>query len=273
MKTIREETSGKLTLRLLEMKAGFCGIVVGARAGQPVRIEGADPESVWQRLQAEAGQSDRSYFGFDGAISRFRQFYPESFATKNYLIDERDYKLSAKRRLDEAAPVAEAVSSRGLGPAVFSAFNITTLLSPYEKMSVRDALRSPDADDIVRAAARFALGEGAPALIDLRRLLARHRADKWTVATYLPFLWRPDAHIFLKPEVTKEFSARVGHPFHHAYQARLEMPVYESLLDLAAKTRAAVSDLGPRDNIDVQSFIWVVGAHHDPTDATPELSP
>jgi hypothetical protein len=39
--------------------------------------------------------------------------------------------------------------------------------------------------------------------------------------------------------------------------------VYESLLDLVAKTEANIGDLQPEDRIDVQSFIWVVGDCED----------
>jgi hypothetical protein len=49
------------------------------------------------------------------------------------------------------------------------------------------------------------------------------------MAPYLPFLWRPDQHMFLKPAVTQDFAARVGHRFAHDYEARLAVGVYESL--------------------------------------------
>ena len=127
-------------------------------------------------------------------------------------------------------------------------------------------LRGPLADDFVRAAARFALGEGKPALFDMERALKPHESAKWTAATYLPFLWRPEDHMFLKPEVTKDFAARVGHRFASDYEARLDVVVYESLLDLASKTAVELAELKPRDRIDVQSFIWVVGGYRDDVD-------
>lgn len=61
--------------------------------------------------------------------------------------------------------------------------------------------------------------------------------------------------MFLKPEVTKDFAARVGHRFALNYEARLDIAVYEDLFDLAAKTSVELADLKPRDRIDVQSFI------------------
>ena len=97
----------------------------------------------------------------------------------------------------------------------------------------------------------------------MERALKPHDNAKWTVATYLSFLWRPNKHMFLKPEVTKDFAARVGHRFASDYEPRLNIEVYDSLLDLASKTTTELVDLKPRDRIDVQSFIWVVGDYKD----------
>ena len=86
---------------------------------------------------------------------------------------------------------------------------------------------------------------------------------KWTVATYLPYLWLPEQHMFLKPEVTKDYAARVGHPFASIYEARLNFDVYASLLELVDRTTDELDDLKPRDGIDIQSFIWVVGDYQE----------
>ncbi|HZZ61227.1 MAG TPA: hypothetical protein VFE63_08645, partial [Roseiarcus sp.] len=48
---------------------------------------------------------------------------------------------------------------------------------------------------------------------------------------------------------TKDFAARVGHSFAHKYQAKLVPEVYQSLLDLVAKTEKEIADLEPRDRI------------------------
>ena len=69
--------------------------------------------------------------------------------------------------------------------------------------------------------------------------------------------------MYLKPEATKEFAVRVGHPLASLYQPRLNFDAYASLLDLAEKTESKLSDLNPRDRIDVQSFIWVVGDYRE----------
>lgn len=261
-RTIREATYGKLTLRLLQVDGGYTGIVVGDKTGRST-VGGSDREDVWRRLQAEAGKAAQSYVGFDGARARFLQAYPQGFATPAYIADERAYKLAAKQKLDTTLPLAEAAVGKDLAAAAMKIFQATNLLAPVEKAKLHDALRSPAGDDFVRAAAAFAQGQGASALREMAQILRPFDSAKWTVVTYLPYLWRPVEHAFLKPEVTKEFAARVGHRFARDYQPQLQFSVYESLLDLFACTEAELSDLHPRDRIDTQSFIWVVGAYAD----------
>ena len=72
--------------------------------------------------------------------------------------------------------------------------------------------------------------------------------------------------MYLKPEATKEFAVRVGHPLASLYRARLDFDVYASLLDLVDRTENELSDLAPRDRIDIQSFIWVVGDYREDRD-------
>lgn len=180
---------------------------------------------------------------------------------------ERDYKIAAKAQLDAAAPLEKAASGSGFGEAILAVFRLTNLLSPFEKTRLQEVLRGSAADEFVRAAARFALGETKPALLEMERALRPHDSAKWTVVTYLPFLWRPDEHMFLKPEATKDFAERVGHNFAHDYRAKLDIAVYQSLLDLVSKTARELSELKPRDRIDVQSFIWVIGNYKEEAQA------
>lgn len=261
IKTIREESLGNLTLRLLETNGGFSGVILGGPKGRIGPITGASEDEVWCRLHAEAGKTDHSYFGFDGARTRFLQYFPRGFADPGYAKAERNYKMEAKQKLDTTAPLAEAATGSGLGEAILRVFQATNLLSPFETIRLQELLHGKSADAFVRAAAQFALGAGVPALLDMERLLRPHDNAKWTVVTYLPFLWRPEAHMFLKPHVTRDFAARVGHRFRFDYEPRLEIGVYDSLLDLARQTELELAELHPRDRIDVQSFIWVCSFH------------
>ena len=265
MKTIREGTAGKCTLRLVETGKDYAGIII--EAGKTTyQTCGEDADSVWSDLQAQLAQSGPNWFGWQGARERFLHWFAGGFHSPAYLADERDYKLTAKARLEETTPVEEAATGSGHGESVLAAFRRTNLLYPVEKTRLQALLRGSDADAFVRAAARFTLGEGKSALASMERLLRPHDNAKWTVVTYLPFLWRPEEHIFLKPEVTKDFAARVQHDLEWRYDAELSIDVYDCLRGLAGQISSHFSDLEPRDMIDVQSVIWVVGDYREGRD-------
>jgi hypothetical protein len=201
--------------------------------------------------------------------------FPDGFFPKpgtaekhDYNFMERNYKVEAKERLDANAPVEKCATGSGFAEAVWRAFQ-TNLLNPqFERPLVRKVLQGPTADNFIRAAARFTLGDTKTALLEMEAALKPHRVAKWTVVTYLPFLWRPEEHMYLKPEAMKDFAQRVGHRFAHEYEPRLYLRVYESLRDLASRTAKEIADLKPRDRIDVQSFIWVVGNYKEGDAAT-----
>ncbi|PCJ61500.1 MAG: hypothetical protein COA65_00630 [Rhodospirillaceae bacterium] len=260
VKTIREKKIGKVTLRLVDAGKAYAGIVL--QEGKiSSHVEGADPEDVWQKLEASAARSSPNYFGFEAAKNRFLSFFPDGFASEHYLSKERQYKLQAKELLDNTVPLDAALNSSGHGEAIRAVFNKTNLISPFEKMRLNDALLSDQADQFINGAARMASGEIKNGLREMEKSLKPHDVAKWTVVTYLPFLWNPTKHMFLKPTITKDFSERIGHPFFNNYEAKLDIGVYESLLDLVDKTEQKISGLGPQDRIDTQSFIWIVGAY------------
>jgi hypothetical protein len=156
-----------------------------------------------------------------------------------------------------------------LGEAVLSASRATNLLAPIEKARVQDLLHGSDADAFVHAAAVFTRDGDAAALGRLAAVLGPHGCATWTVATYLPFLWLPERHMFLRPNVTKDYAARVGDPFASIYQAPLTFDVYASLLALVERTERELVAWKPRDRIDIQSFIWVVGKYADKAEEAP----
>jgi len=139
---------------------------------------------------------------------------------------------------------------------VLAAYRATNLLSPYEKTRLQALLRGTDADAFIRAAATFTNRDIKGGLSAMKAILRPYDSAKWTVVTYLPFLWKPDQHVFLKPTMVQAFAERVGHPFADAYKSELDPAVYDSLLDLANTTKQKIADLRPRDMIDVQSFMW-----------------
>ena len=262
----RDETWGELTVRLVTRDNRFDGIVFG-KAGTVVKVRGESGETEAElrvRLKQEALIRHPDWMGYDGAMAFFRKQFSQGFHDDEYLKQERTYKHKAKIQLDESVPLEAALDGVGFAESALRVFQRTNLLSPFELMRVKDVLRGDVGDSFVRGAATFATGDMADGLQQMANALKPHDAAKWTVATYLPFLWRPDEHMFLKPEKTKLFADRVGHEFASRYRPELDLDVYQSLRDLANGTREAIGGLQPRDFIDVQSFVWVVGAYPNP---------
>lgn len=252
VETIKSTRAGKTEFRLVRQDLTFNGMMDGQ-----VLVHGYDADDVWRRLHDQAGALNRRYFGYSGARNLFLHYYPEGFHSDAF--SERPYKVAASERLCATVPLEAAVSGTGYGEDALAAFRATDLLHPkFELPRVQELLRGGNADAFIQAAARFTLGEGKGALMDMELALNPHEAAKWTIATYLPFLWRPHEHIFLKPAATLDFAGRVGHSFASAYSAKLDWRIYDKLRDLARRTVDEISDLKPRDMIDIQSFIWVI---------------
>jgi hypothetical protein len=268
MKTIKEQTIGDLTYRILEKDRGYIGVIISNKKGKIGTFDGPNRDVLWSRLFEEAAKAHKDYFGFSGAKARFLKFFPGApagFYSARYLEPkgERVYKEKAREQLLATVPLSDAAAGTGLGEKVLSVFQRTGIVSPFEKIRTAEMLRGPMADAFVKATARFTLGDDAAALSDMAEILHKYDNAKWPVATYLPFLWQPDRHMFLKPTVTKDFATRVGHRFASDYDSTLTINVYQSLLNLVNQTEHELADLKPRDRIDIQSFIWVVGSYDD----------
>jgi hypothetical protein len=262
-RTIRTETIGKTTVRLLQTADGYAGMVIHGAKQSPV-LRDDDPDVLWRRLLAEVGKAHPNYFGFDGAKARFLKYFPKAFADPGYVFEERDYKDKAVARI--AAMISEDQAGEA-GPdqcaAAIRAFQATNLVYPVEKSRIKEVLNSEAGPNFLKSAATFADGDFALGLTGMIAAIRTKSQPAWTMLTYLPFMWRPDQYLFLKPAVTCDFANRVGHPFGRDYAEGMTAHVYESLLDLGAETRRQIADLSPKDLIDVQSFIYVVGAYKE----------
>ncbi|HEX8475564.1 MAG TPA: hypothetical protein VF666_16165, partial [Pyrinomonadaceae bacterium] len=88
------------------------------------------------------------------------------------------------------------------------------------------------------------------------------RVFTWPLVTVFGFIALPETHIFLKPNVTRTAARAYGFDFR--YQSRPSWDVYANLLEFADTVRSDLSELQPRDMIDIQSFIWVQGSDEYP---------
>jgi len=259
-----EEKIGKTIIRWQANKDGsFSGTtILGTKRGEI--LSDGDEARLKQRLRVEAGKLHPHYFGMDGAIARFLQFMPGAFEGERNFREERDYKVKAHKALTTVLPQHRAEQASGDDALKVRAAPVwINLLSPYESMHLKEAMEGPNGAAFLRAAAQFAGGDLGGGAEGMRKAMKAHGALTWPIATYFPFLWDPARHMFLKPEVTRDFAERIGHPFQYDYASDIRADVYQSLLELTEQSRLALASLKPRDHIDVQSFIFVIGGYAD----------
>jgi len=204
--------------------------------------------------------------------AKFLRFFPRGFRDATYLDWERDYKwraheewqeqlgrasmrkLLAAGRHDEIAARAVRVEGR------------THLLFSFEKMALRDAVRSPSgARAFAAGLAALLHGRGTPArrferwcAVVAAQPRRQSRVLTWPIATVFGFLAEPERHIYVKPNVLRAAARAYGIDF--GYETRPAWAPYERILSFAARVRRDLADLNPRDQIDIQSFLWVQGS-------------
>ena len=208
------------------------------------------------------------------ARRRFLHFFPDGFADETYLEWERNYKWDAHQqwerelsqpqmrsmiregRFAELAATAVRIESRTKHPMLFS----------FEKMALRDAVKTPTGARLfANGLYEFLHGPGEletkfSRWCEVVGALPRRqtRVLTWPLVTVFGWLAQPKVHIFLKPNAIKKAAQRYGYDFD--YKSRPNWATYASLLDFAKTIRRHVRDLGPRDMIDIQSFMWAIGS-------------
>jgi hypothetical protein len=210
------------------------------------------------------------------ARRKFLRAFPGGFRDETYLDWERDYKWNAHRRWREVlseSTFRRMIQERQFQQIASLAIGIesrTNLLFSFEKMALRDAVRSP-AGAQAFASALFDFLHGQRTLevrfsswvAAVSRLPRRQtRVLTWPLVTVFGFIAQPATHFYFKPMVTREAARRYG--FDLPYVSRPSWPVYRDLLAFVRNVRSDISDLKPRDMIDLQSFLWVQGSDEYP---------
>jgi len=203
---------------------------------------------------------------------KFLRFFPRGFSDEKYIDWERDYKWNAHKRWDEELgkeklrSLIDAGHFEGIARQAVTIESRTNLLFSFEKMAMRDAVKSrAGAKAFAEGLYDFLHGPGGlrtrfERWVDVVAQLPRKqtRVLTWPVITVFGFIAQPRTHIFLKPMVTKRAADEYG--FEFVYRSRPAWETYESILSFAAVVRRDMSDLHPRDMMDIQGFIWVQGS-------------
>ncbi|HKU37911.1 MAG TPA: hypothetical protein VJR89_07185 [Polyangiales bacterium] len=208
---------------------------------------------------------------------KFLRYFPAGFRDPDYLAWERDYKAEAHGRWreqlgpDTFRELLEAGEHAEIARRALQVEGRTNLLFSFEKMALRDAVRTPAGARSFARGLYAWLEDDAPlrerfeAWCHTFEQLPRKqtRVFTWPALTVFGFLAQPKTHLFLKPNVTRRAAEAYGYTFE--YRSRPNWATYASALAFATRVKRDVSDLRPRDMIDLQSFIWVQGSDEYPS--------
>ena len=205
-------------------------------------------------------------------LKKFLYYFKNGFEDETYIAWERKYKEDAHLKFNEVLGkknFSKLLKLKNYKAIVQYAVQIesrTNLLFSFEKMALRDAVKSEE------AAKKFALGlfnyiygsqalkERFEAFVEVVQKLPRKqtRVLTWPLVTVFGFIGNPNEFIFLKPRVTQMAALKYGFDFQ--YKSKPNWSTYKSMLDFAEQVRKDTISMKPKDNIDIQSFIWVTGS-------------
>ncbi len=202
------------------------------------------------------------------ALDRFLALFPGGFNDPTYLAEERNYKLEASAlfaKLLSPEIRMECIREQRVDALVEAALQIdgsTALISPFEKAAFRDGLKDPQAALTFFGALSALIDSPAPSAGSFETLAravealpaTKGRVFTWPIVTVFPFLASPGQYLFLKPESTRNEAARLQHDL--KYESAPNWVTYASALSMAERLKAELAELGCRDMIDVQSFIY-----------------
>jgi hypothetical protein len=237
----------------------------GGELVQGVGMMGTNTAAKRQRASSTTAQALR-------CRRKFLRFFPDGFRDETYVDWERGYKWAAHEQWNlqlDRRKFRSLLRDGDFAEIATRAVRIesrTNLLFSFEKMALRDAVKTTAGAQLF-AEGLFEFLHGGGAIerkfnrwIETVGQLPRKqtRVLTWPLVTVFGFIAQPDKHIFLKPNVTRIAAREYG--FEFEYQSRPSWETYASLLEFAATVGRDLCDMGPRDMIDVQSFMWVQGS-------------
>src|ERR1043165_7622120 len=205
---------------------------------------------------------------------KFLRLFPGGFRDETYLSWEREYKWETHERWEESLSREEfrrLLRAREFSEVAARAVRVEqrarySFIFSFEKMALRDAVKTEEgARAFAEGLYEFLHGGGQTERrferwVEVVSQLPRRqtRVLTWPLVTVFGFIAQPGVHIFLKPNVTRAAAREYGFDFE--YKSRPSWETYASLLEFAEAIRRDQRDLGPRDMIDLQSFMWVQGS-------------
>lgn len=224
----------------------------------------------------------------------FLRAFPLGFGDPSYLAPkgtgEREYKLAAHRRFVAQDTLLTRLAEEGVGSEIREAIDkiyrspnakeveSLNLLHPrYEAPVFFEALEDTAfARSYLKTCRAFTSTPDAAnfeALASVMEFLPSSSQDsrvgKWPYFTWMPFIAAPDQHMIIRPSIVDGFASIL--PFEIHYRSELDYTMYRCVLAMSERLKARLTDtelnIARRrlDMIDMQSFMWVVQRHFEPS--------
>ena len=235
---------------------------------EPIKVKGEESNhGGLDNLKATASASGVKYQRFSKLTENFLEAYPDGFQNEKFVGDERLKKEKAHEMAFELLPkdrfeeLISAADYAEITKRVIKILNASTLILPNERLSLKNGLLEEREQEMF-AKALFGLLYSDELLKDrferFSTVLGLVGAGKWTLATYFLFVFYPEKHMFVKPKLMQQ-SADVCR-FELNYKAQLNWQTYESVLSFADYVSSELSELHPKNMMDVKEFIWHTAA-------------
>jgi hypothetical protein len=248
---------------IAEEKGQFIAVGYDKHRNEIDRLRSVNLDEVRAQIRHSLASKSDEFVGYEGAINSFLRAFPGGFEDPYFLYDERRYKQKAHEKASKllsrdalSKQLAES-DYQGIGRSARGVF--INLIFPQEAMAFDSFLKNPK-NAMQFAPVFFELLHGVDfdgSFNELSSIMSSEGAAKWTILTYWPFILYPDRHMFMKPEVAQECARRLGEDF--GYESRPRSSVYRRFLGFVDQLRSRIICLKPRDNIDVQTFMYAVG--------------
>ena len=224
---------------------------------------------------AEIGQQSKARHRRN-CLKKFLHYFRKGFSDAKYISWECEYKETAHKQFqnylnkESFRSLLKNKEYKTIADVAVKIESKTNLLFSFEKMALRDAVKSPEgAEAFAKGLFKYIYGNESleqrfEAFAGVVSKLPRKqtRVLTWPLVTVFGFIGNPKEHMFLKPIVTKTAAKKYDYSFN--YHSKPNWNTYQDLLQFAGQIKKDTRSYHPKDYIDLQSFIWVMGSEEYP---------
>lgn len=201
------------------------------------------------------------------AIERFMANYPGGFEDPGFIKATRDANVLGYKHCSHL--LSQEEMSRLIEDGCFDAVcdrarhieSTTNLLTKSERKALHDALELPACQKLFSLALLnllYGTETDEARFKQFLRMLGILHLNKWPFATLFSFIRHPQHHAFIKPTAIQKAAKALCWRIN--YKPEPNWKTYDAILRLYSYVRTNLLEEGlmPRDQCDVQSFIWSI---------------